>query len=423
MNILLIGGGGREHAFAWKLAQSPLLDVLYVAPGNGGTSVQWTNVDLDLDDHEQIRGFVKTHDIDMIVCGPEQPLVDGLANSMADFGINVVGPSKEGALLEGSKSFAKAFMDEFNIPTAKYGAFSADQEEEAKSFIEEMPTPIVLKADGLAAGKGVLILNSKEEAKSELNNMFSGKFGSAGSTVVVEHFLTGIEFSVFALTDGTDYILLPVAKDYKRIGEGDTGLNTGGMGTVSPPPFVDQQLMQKVEENVVKPTIRGIKEKGIDYKGFVFFGLISVNNEPYVIEYNCRMGDPETQVVLPRMKTDLLTCFKALFDGTIKDITITSTDKSCVAVVMASGGYPESYEKGKPIMLPATLDDEEILFHAGTQSVEGKLITSGGRVLACCALGNDLAMARNKAYDLAESVRFDKAYYRKDIGLDLMTHV
>lgn len=423
MKVLLIGSGGREHALAWKMAQSPLLEQLYIAPGNGGTADSWINTDLDISDHALVIAYCREQDIDLVVCGPEQPLVDGLTDALSHADINVVGPSAEGAKLEGSKSYAKAFMQEFDIPTAAYGSFSEGEIDEACHFIDAMPVPIVLKADGLAAGKGVLILNSREEAKGELKRMFDGKFGNAGSTVVIEHFLSGIEFSVFALTDGKDYILLPMAKDYKRIGEGDTGLNTGGMGTVSPPPFVDDLLLKKVEEQVVRPTIDGINKRGIDYKGFVFFGLISVDGEPFVIEYNCRMGDPETQVVMPRMKTDLLSCFKGLFDGSLSKLAVTSTDQFCVAVVMASGGYPESYEKGKAITLPAQLEQDRLIFHAGTTSKEGGLETSGGRVLACCALGNTLSDARDKAYDLVDQVSFEKSYVRKDIGLDLMTHV
>lgn len=423
MNVLLLGSGGREHALAWKLSQSPLLDKLYIAPGNGGTSALGDNVDLALSDFPSIEHFVKTNNIEMIVCGPEQPLVEGIADYFSERDIKVVGPGKEGAKLEGSKAFSKVFMEANDIPTAAYGTFTGNQLQEALEFIEEMPTPIVLKADGLAAGKGVLILDSKNEAQRELKEMFEGKFGDASSTVVIEHFLSGIEFSVFALTDGKDYVILPVAKDYKRIGEGDTGLNTGGMGTVSPPPFVDQTLMDKVLTQIVDPTINGLQARQIDYKGFIFFGLISVNGDPYVIEYNCRLGDPETQVVLPRMQTDLLAAFNALFNGTLSQCNMISTDQTCVAVVMASGGYPGSYEKGKTMTLPGQLSDDKLIFHAGTKMADGNIVTSGGRVLAGCALGPDLRLARERAYELVDEIDFEKKYFRKDIGLDLMTHV
>jgi phosphoribosylamine--glycine ligase len=422
MKVLLIGGGGREHALAWKMTQSAELDTLYIASGNGGTQDLGINVDLDVSDLDGLVDFVKKNEIEMVVCGPEQPLVDGLADHLQSFGIDVVGPTKAGAELEGSKSFAKEFMKEFNIPTADYGTFTADQLEEANSFIDNMQVPVVLKADGLAAGKGVLICQTKEEAKEELKLMVGGKFGSAGATVVIESFLAGIEFSVFALTDGTDYVLLPMAKDYKRIGDGDTGLNTGGMGTVSPPLFVDDALRQKVEESIVRPTIEGISKRGMDYKGFVFFGLIRIGDDPYVIEYNVRMGDPETQVVLPRMKTDLLTCFKALFMGSLGEITIEEDPRVCLSVVLASGGYPGNYNKGMSIALPENLSDHEIIFHAGTRIADGDLQSSGGRVIACTALADSLTMAREAAYNIVKHVSFEGQYCRTDIGLDLLEY-
>ncbi|MDX1684269.1 MAG: phosphoribosylamine--glycine ligase [Saprospiraceae bacterium] len=423
MNVLLIGSGGREHALAWKMSQSPLLSNLYIAPGNGGTDSTGKNVDLDTSNFASILDFCHQEEIDMIVCGPEKPLVDGFADYFSSENINVVGPSQEGAMLEGSKSFAKEFMADHDIPTAKYGAFTADDFNKAMRFIDEMSAPVVLKADGLAAGKGVLILDSKEEAKKELQAMFDGKFGEAGETVVIEQFLSGIEFSVFVLTDGQEYLLLPVAKDYKRIGEGDTGLNTGGMGTVSPPPFVDQALMDKVEQRIIEPTIRGIVERKIDYKGFIFFGLIDVDGDPYVIEYNCRLGDPEAQVILPRLQSDLLGSFSSLFDGTLADRDMLSTDQTSLAVVLASGGYPERYEKGIAINLKRDIDEGEIIFHAGTRQEEGQLVTSGGRVMACVALAPDLESARSKAYNLVEFVEFEDMYFRKDIGLDMIPYV
>lgn len=423
MKVLLLGSGGREHALAWKMAQSPLLNTLYIAPGNGGTKNIGVNVQLDISNFEAIHQFCVENQISLIVCGPEQPLVDGIADFFKEKDIQVIGPSQEGAKLEGSKSYAKHFMQENHIPTAQYGVFTNEQIEEANAFLDQMPTPIVLKADGLAAGKGVLILNSRQEAKSALKVMFDGQFGQASQTVVIEHFLTGIEFSVFVLTDGKDHMLLPVAKDYKRIGEADTGPNTGGMGTVSPPPFVDQTLMDKVSERIIKPTLQGLQNRQIDYKGFIFFGLIAVDGDPFVIEYNCRLGDPETQVILPRIQNDLLSCFIAVFDGSLKNHVSLSTDQTCVAVVLASGGYPEAYEKGKSIQIQRELMEHETIFHAGTKDENEALLTSGGRVLACCALAPDLPQARNKAYDLVNEVNFEAMYYRKDIGVDLITHV
>ena len=423
MKILLIGSGGREHALAWKMSQSQSLDRLYIAPGNGGTAAMGENIDLDVNNHQAVVKFVQERSIDMVVCGPEQPLVDGLSDYLSANGIKVVGPSKAGARLEGSKSFAKAFMEEFGIPTADYGTFTMDQIDAANDFIDGMQEPVVLKADGLAAGKGVLICQTRTEAKNELRLMLNGKFGEAGDTVVIESFLDGIEFSVFALTDGMDYVLLPMAKDYKRIGEGDTGLNTGGMGTVSPPNFVDDQLRKKVIDRIVEPTIKGIARRGMNYKGFVFFGLIRVENDPYVIEYNVRMGDPETQVVMPRLQTDLVNCFKALFEGRLSGIEINEDKRTCMAVVMASGGYPGSYEKGKAIQLPENLPEEQIVFHAGTRKAGAELLSSGGRVLACTALAENLASAQDRAYDLVGKVSFEGQYFRKDIGNDLLSHV
>lgn len=420
--ILIIGSGGREHAFAWKLNQSDLCEKLYIAPGNAGTMTLGENVDIDPEDFVGIRSFILAHDITMVVVGPEVPLVKGIYDFIkADDDLKniiVVGPSAEGAKLEGSKSFAKKFMDDYGIPTAGYLEVTQSNIEEGLQRIDTSPTPIVLKADGLAAGKGVLILEDRVEAKQALKDMLGGKFGTAGEKVVIEDFLNGIEFSVFVLTDGKDYKILPIAKDYKRIGEGDTGLNTGGMGAISPVSFADQQMMNKVETQVIIPTIKGIQHRNIVFKGFIFLGLISVGGEPYVIEYNCRMGDPETEVVLPRLESDLIPLFEALDTGNLKNLSIEIKDDFAATMMLVSGGYPESYQKGFPVSGVEALSDC-IVFHAGTKLNNGTLVTNGGRVIAITALGRSQEDALQKAMAGAQKVEFSGKYFRTDIGFDL----
>ncbi|PHI20117.1 phosphoribosylamine--glycine ligase [Lewinellaceae bacterium SD302] len=423
MNILLLGSGGREHAFAWKLSQSPLCDKLLIAPGNAGTEDYGTNLLLNPNDFSAVKAIVLEHDVKMVVCGPEEPLVRGIQDFFRTDNdlkqVYFIGPSKVAAQLEGSKAYAKAFMEEYGIPTAEYREFSTEQLTESLAYLDSIPTPIVLKADGLAAGKGVVILDDLVAAKTEMTEMLGGKFGDASSKVVVEEFLDGIEFSVFVLTDGENYRVLPVAKDYKRIGEGDTGLNTGGMGSVSHPPFVDAEMMRKVEERVIQPTIRGLKARKLDYKGFVFIGLISVNGEPKVIEYNCRMGDPETQSVFARMNNDFVQLFKDLCEDQL-DHTVIETDPRQVAtVVLVSGGYPGSYEKGKVI---SGLDEVggSTVFHAGTKRNEdGELVTNGGRVLAVTSYGTTFRDALKTSLKNAEKIKFEGVNYRSDIGFDL----
>lgn len=422
MRILLLGSGGREHAFAWKLNQSLRCEALFIAPGNAGTAQHGTNVAVSPNDFAALKELVLKEQIEMVICGPEEPLVRGAQNYFAQdkqlCDVLFVGPSQAGAQLEGSKAYAKAFMDEFNIPTAAYREFTQAQVEEGVAYLATIPTPIVLKADGLAAGKGVLILDDVQEAQTELRAMLEGKFGEASSRVVVEAFLDGIEFSVFAFTDGENYQLLPVAKDYKRIGEGDTGLNTGGMGSVSHPPFVDDELMRKVEERVVKPTIRGLQARKLDYHGVVFIGLISVGGEPFVIEYNCRMGDPETQSVFARLQTDLVDLCEATAKGTLNEIDITTDERAVATVILVSGGYPGSYEKGKVI---TGLDDVKgsLIFHAGTKKQNGQIVTNGGRVLAITSYGDSFQVALEQSLANATKVQFEGVYYRKDIGFDL----
>jgi phosphoribosylamine--glycine ligase len=421
-NILLLGSGGREHALAWKMQQSEKCGDLYIAPGNGGTPQVGTNVELDPGNFDVIGDFCVEKKIDFLVIGPEAPLVAGIVDyfkhrpDVKD--VYCVGPAKGAAMLEGSKSFAKQFMAKYGIPTAGYREFTVANKAEGHTFIARQSTPIVLKADGLAAGKGVVICGSHAEAAENFDEMLEGKFGEAGAKVVIEEFLDGIEFSVFAVTDGKEYVLLPVAKDYKRIGEGDTGLNTGGMGCVSPPPFVDDILMQKVVDRIVEPTINGITAERMDYRGFVFFGLINVNGDPFVIEYNCRMGDPETEVVMPRLKSDLVSIFESMRDGTLSEVTVESDVRTATTVMCVSGGYPGSYPKGKVMTLPDT-EGDTILFHAGTRQADGQLVTSGGRVIAATALGDDMAAALAKSNDLAEKIQFEGKYFRRDIGFDL----
>ena len=422
MRILLLGGGGREHAFAWKLNQSEACEQLFIAPGNAGTNQIGTNIPINPTDFEAIKKFVLESDIEMVIVGPEQPLVDGIVdffeNDLRLSEIQIVGPTKIGAQLEGSKAFAKDFMYDNQIPTAGFREFTKDSMYDGLEYIDNKPTPIVLKADGLAAGKGVVILNDREAAKKEFQEMIEGKFGAASSTVVIEDFLKGIEFSVFVLTDGIDYKILPVAKDYKRIGEQDTGLNTGGMGAVSPLPFLDEELMQQVEKKIIQPTISGLQKKDIRYKGFIFIGLIKVDGKPYVIEYNCRMGDPETEVVLPRLKNDLVELLASLDNGTLKDQTIEMDDRTVSTVMLVSGGYPEQYQKGFKIDGLQEIKDS-ILFHAGTKEANGKVVTNGGRVLAVTSFGKDVGDAIATSKKNAEAINFEGKYYRKDIGFDL----
>ncbi len=422
MNILLLGSGGREHAMARSFAKSKRLNQLYIAPGNAGTSQHGTNIPLDILDFDIIKSWSQDKKIDMIIVGPEAPLVKGIYDVIkgdeTTKHIAVIGPSSDGAMLEGSKSFAKKFMSEFNVPTAAYLEVTKDNIEEGINYLSNNVGPYVLKADGLAAGKGVLIIDDTQEAINSLKLMLAGQFGQASATVVIEKFLDGIEFSVFALTDGKDYVILPVAKDYKRIGEGDTGLNTGGMGAVSPPPFMTDELMQKVENRIVKPTIEGISKRGFDYVGFVFIGLIKVNNEPYVIEYNCRMGDPETEVVFPRIQSDVVDLMEAASRGTIEEVQIDINPLTAAAVMLVSGGYPEAYQKEKLVTnIPTTYNS--IIFHAGTKMEDEKIMTNGGRVIAITSFGEDHKVALDSAKKIAEEIQFEGKYYRKDIGFDL----
>ncbi len=422
MNVLVIGAGGREHALAWKIAQSPLLDQLFIAPGNAGTEKLGENVSLPANDFKAIADFIRSKNVGVLVVGPEDPLVKGLADfmkSQVDLPkLIVVGPSSRGAMLEGSKEYAKEFMMRHKIPTASYDSFTADKLENGKKFLQSLDPPYVLKADGLAAGKGVLILDDLKQAENELEAMLGGKFGAASEKVVIEEFLSGIELSVFVLTDGVNYHLLPEAKDYKRIGEGDTGLNTGGMGAVSPVPFADKMFMKKVVDRIVEPTVKGLQQDNIDYQGFIFFGLIKVNNEPFVIEYNVRMGDPESEVVIPRIQSDLLELFSAMGTKKFGEMQVDFSKEAATTLMLVSGGYPGAYEKGKEI---TGLDKvkESIVFHAGTKSSDGSVLSNGGRVLALTSLNESWRDALDMSYESAKAVSFDGMYFRQDIGFDL----
>jgi phosphoribosylamine--glycine ligase len=423
MNVLVLGSGGREHTFAHSISKSDRCEKLYVAPGNAGTQQIATNLPLSVTDFEAIEAAVREHDIQMVVVGPEDPLVKGIADYFEERDslreVMLIGPSKRGALLEGSKERAKEFMAMYNVPTAAYESFTLESLEAGKKFLENLTPPFVLKADGLAAGKGVLILDDLEEAKRELANMLQGKFGNASRTVVIEEFLDGIELSVFVLTDGKNYKLLPTAKDYKRIGEGDSGLNTGGMGAISPVPFANTSFLQKIEDRIVRPTIEGLQKENINYKGFLFIGLIKVNDDPYVIEYNVRMGDPETEVVLPRLKTDLVSLLEATFEQRLDAVSLAVDHRAAATVMLVSGGYPENYEKGKPITGLNEISDDSMVYHAGTAQKNGDVVTNGGRVLAVTSLDEDFRKALKKSYKNIEKLHFDRMYYRKDLGFDL----
>lgn len=426
MNILILGSGGREHALAWKLSQSTLCDQLYIAPGNAGTVAHGVNLPIAVTDFEKIKEACLEYHIDMVIPGPEVPLVKGIADffkrdSQLEH-IQIIGPDHSGARLEGSKAFAKQFMHDHQIPTAGYSEFTTEDFEDGKKYLDQHPLPVVLKADGLAAGKGVVICHTHEEAQQEFAQMMKeDKFGEAGHRVVVEQFLEGVELSVFVLTDGKDYLILPSAKDYKRIGEGDTGLNTGGMGAISPFPFADNLLMKKIEDRIIKPTIEGIQKDALNYKGFIFFGLIKVKEDPYVIEYNCRLGDPEAEVILPRIQNDLVTLFQSVNEGTLSAQTIQHDPRHAATIVLVSGGYPGSYEKGIEIRnLKQPLSENSLIFHSGTAEKESEVITNGGRVLAITSLANTLQGALDYSGKIADQIQFEGKYFRKDIGWEFI---
>ncbi|MBM78060.1 MAG: phosphoribosylamine--glycine ligase [Crocinitomicaceae bacterium] len=423
MKILLLGSGGREHALAWKISQSSQLEKLYVAPGNAGTNSIAENVDLSIKDFKSIAAFVLEKEIKIVVVGPEDPLVNGIHDyfdSIPDLNqVTIVGPKKEGAKLEGSKDFSKEFMKRHRIPTAKYGSFNYDTLDKGLAYLETLSGPYVLKADGLAAGKGVIIENDLSKAKKAFKKMLKGQFGAASNTVVIEEFLSGIELSVFIITDGVNYKILPEAKDYKRIGENDTGLNTGGMGAISPVPFANREFMDKVENQIIIPTVKGLRKENIDYSGFIFFGLIAVKGDPYVIEYNCRLGDPESEVILPRLKSDILELFDGLATNTLSERDVEIDPRSASTVMLVSGGYPEAYEKGEEITFSNNVNGG-LVFHAGTKNMDNKIITNGGRVISVTAYGKNLETALKNSYNTLENVSFNKMFYRKDIGKDLI---